>query len=125
MATMSIKEFKLIREILNDLNQEFPPQPIPIIIWKDGVLVKTTSTQDQHFNAYKNYGEDTVWWITCNDYTRWSESYSFMKEYCKLFKKQTGVVCYPCHTHPVTDAAIKREFKNKRCFWVGNLTWTD
>jgi hypothetical protein len=124
MATMSAKEIRLIKEILQALNQEFPPKPIPITTWKDNKLVKITSTQDQHFNAYKVY-QTNGWWLTCNNYEAWSEAYQFMIDYCKLFKLQTGVSCRPCHTHPVFDAAKKRDFNNKKCFWIGVLTWTE
>jgi hypothetical protein len=124
MATISIGELKLIKQILNDLNEAFPPQPIPIQIWKDNKLIKTTSTQDQHFNAYKTY-ETSIWWLTCNDYSRWTDAQDFLKSYCKLFKKETKMICHPAHTHPVYDAAKKRQFKEKKCFWIGNITWTN
>lgn len=125
MASISIKELQLIKTILSDLNEAFPPQPIPIKIWENNNLINSISIQDQHFNAYKTYETD-IWWITCNDYSRWSDAQDFLKQYCKLFKKETKLTLHSAHTHPVYDAAKKRQFKEKKsCFWIGNITWTN
>lgn len=126
MVTISIKEFKLITDIVKSLNEAFPPneEGIPATRWSAANRLERFSRPcDPHFTAYTYAGDEKIWWLCVDNAGVWGEAYDYMKQFCEYLAEQ-GLNAHPSLVVPVFNKGRQDEHKQKKnTFFIGRVTW--
>lgn len=111
---ISVKEIKLVQEIVNILNKEFPPEPISTQLLINGSLVHTKVIPRKYFSAYK---DSDKWWLMVADYNTWQGTQEYLKDMCFLMK-DSGFRMISCLIHPVQMNEYNRQALAKKIIYI-------
>lgn len=122
---ISPKEYRLLKEIVQILNDAYPTKDIKISAerWSEYKVEKFTSTPDPYFGAYKS--NPKLWYLYSTDLYVYREAYDDMCRFVKLVKQELNIKVIPCQIHVTYTAQLMREHKEKKVFFIGECTWAE
>ena len=116
-------QIKLVKDILDSLNEAFPPKAIPSTMLVNGKHKNFIAQQDPYFTAYCTIRN--VWWIVCSDYFVYMDNIDVLQEFADYIADDLGMTCHPCNQASVGIPQYKLFAKEKKggiTFFIGKVS---